>query len=358
MGNILKYQNPSSPLLIQRVNQSDANFVKRLLDPNIKHIQDWEDKSKIATHKMSWAEDEQGAFVYPEVQEIDGELVDFTHPSHKRSEGIDSAIERRDTVRMTPEQAEWFTTHYKDYYPKFQTFETYLELDDAIRYAEIGVKGNKARIKNATERVMRDINDYINNAASPMKKPSKVKTADNWRQPFDEMTPIEELGHRGKTTEDFILSDNYKKGGSIIKHKNGGIMIPDILKFFGGGGIPMFQDSGTIPRKVNVLTHRDPRMGDDHFVRPYVYGEHPGTDLQGIYHNNYVFNTDGQSTFEWDGDRNIRRHISSYEDASQPQDTNVFVSGVPISKNMFPKDSWQELHKYMDDKKTNALLGK
>lgn len=53
MSNILKYQNPSSPLLIQRVNQSDANFIKRLLDPNRKHIQDWEDKSKIATHKLS-----------------------------------------------------------------------------------------------------------------------------------------------------------------------------------------------------------------------------------------------------------------------------------------------------------------
>ena len=39
-GGILKYQNPSSPLLVQRVNQSDANFVKRLLDPNRKHIQD------------------------------------------------------------------------------------------------------------------------------------------------------------------------------------------------------------------------------------------------------------------------------------------------------------------------------
>ena len=58
-------------------------------------------------------------------------------------------------------------------------FETYLELDDALRFADIGVKGNKARIKNATEHVMRDINDYINNAASPMKKSSKVKVADD-----------------------------------------------------------------------------------------------------------------------------------------------------------------------------------
>ena len=135
-------------------------------------------------------------------------------------------------------------------------------------------------------------------------------------------------------------------------------MIPDIIKFFNGSGIPMFQNSGTIPRKVNVLTYRDPRMGDDHFVQPYVYGDHPGTDLQGIYNDNYVFNTDGQNTYEWDGDRNIRRHISPYDGDLQQRDTSVFVSGVPVTKNMFPKDSWQELHNYMDDKKIKALLGK
>ena len=40
-GGIIKYQNPSDniPSLIQRVNKSKANFVKRLLDPNRKSIQ-------------------------------------------------------------------------------------------------------------------------------------------------------------------------------------------------------------------------------------------------------------------------------------------------------------------------------
>lgn len=122
MSNILKYQNPSSPLLINRINQSKANFVKRLLDPNRKSIQNWVNPLSISTHKLGWATEDtkQGAFVYPEVQEIDGELIDFTHPSHRRSEGINSAIERRDTVRMTPEQAEWFTENYKQYYPSFK----------------------------------------------------------------------------------------------------------------------------------------------------------------------------------------------------------------------------------------------
>ena len=121
MGNIIKYQNPSSPL-INRVNKSKANFVKRLLDPNRKHIQDWVNPLSISTHKLGWATEDtkQGAFVYPEVQEINGELIDFTHPSHLRSEGMNSAIERRDAVRMTPEQAKWFTENYKQYYPGFK----------------------------------------------------------------------------------------------------------------------------------------------------------------------------------------------------------------------------------------------
>lgn len=122
MSNILKYQNPSSPLLIQRVNKSNANFVKRLLDPNRKSIQNWVNPLSVSTHKLGWATEntKQGAFVYPEIQEINGELIDFTHPSHRRSEAINSAIERRDTVRMTPKQAKWFTENYKQYYPSFK----------------------------------------------------------------------------------------------------------------------------------------------------------------------------------------------------------------------------------------------
>ena len=76
----------------------------------------------MSTHKLGWATEDtkQGAFVYPEIQEINGELVDFTNPIYRRSEGINSAVERRDTVRMTPEQAKWFTENYKQHYPEFK----------------------------------------------------------------------------------------------------------------------------------------------------------------------------------------------------------------------------------------------
>ena len=121
MSNILKYQNPSSPLLIQQINQSGANFVKRLLDPNRKSIPDWETKcAKIATHKLGWAEDDHGAYVFPEVQEIDGQLIDFSRPPYASGIADYMAHKNNNIVRMSPEEADWFTRNYKQYYPSFK----------------------------------------------------------------------------------------------------------------------------------------------------------------------------------------------------------------------------------------------
>ncbi len=121
MSNILKYQNPSSPLLIQQVNQSGANFVKRLLDPNRKSIPDWETKgAKIATHKLGWAEDDYGAYVFPEVQEIDGQLIDFSRPPYAPGIADYMAHKNNNIIRVSPEEADWFTRNYKQYYPSFK----------------------------------------------------------------------------------------------------------------------------------------------------------------------------------------------------------------------------------------------
>lgn len=62
----------------------------------------------------------------------------------------------------------------------------------------------------------------------------------------------------GKVTEECIAKGKNSKDPKIRKratfaanarkwkHENGGIMIPDIIKFFNGGGIPMFQNSGQL----------------------------------------------------------------------------------------------------------------
>lgn len=116
------YIEKEDPVLKDR--RPKANFYQRLLDPNRQTIPDWQHKGNIATHKMSYAtnEDNTKAVVYPEVQEINGKLYDFTDPKNKADkwDALNRAIETGDTIQMTPTQAEWWTTHYKDYYPSLK----------------------------------------------------------------------------------------------------------------------------------------------------------------------------------------------------------------------------------------------
>lgn len=117
---------PLDSLVADINRRSKADFVQRLLDSNRDYIQDWE-SDNIATHKLGWATDDKGAIVFPNVQRINGKLYDFTDPKNKRKkwDALDSAIERGDTLRMTPAQAEEFTKTYKKYYPKGKTFKAF-----------------------------------------------------------------------------------------------------------------------------------------------------------------------------------------------------------------------------------------
>ena len=87
------------------------NFIQRLEDPNRKSILDWASKPTwrnnytydISTHKMGYehAPDDSGrAIVYPEVQEINGKLVDFTRPPYHGWAGYDSALDGGDHLMM------------------------------------------------------------------------------------------------------------------------------------------------------------------------------------------------------------------------------------------------------------------
>lgn len=123
---IVKYQKGDKinlDSLVSSINKrSNADFVKRLKQRNRQYIKDWA-SNNIATHKLSWATDDNGAIVFPSVQRIDGKLYDFTDPKNNRGkwDALDTAIERGDTLRMTPSEADLFTRNYKKYYPKFQT---------------------------------------------------------------------------------------------------------------------------------------------------------------------------------------------------------------------------------------------
>lgn len=108
-----------------RPDNTKPDFVRRLEDPNRKSIPDWANPDNIATHKMAWATEDNHAVVYPNVQNISGKLVDFTRPPYSKWAGYDSAVQRGDTLHMTPKQADNFTRNYKKFYPNFYAYGGY-----------------------------------------------------------------------------------------------------------------------------------------------------------------------------------------------------------------------------------------
>ena len=103
--------------LINRINStSKADFVERLKDPNRKTIPYG---NGVATHRLAYATDDTGtAIVFPEVQSYEDTLKEFVG-----RDAIERAIERRDTLNMSIREADWFTKHYKEYYPGFNSYK-------------------------------------------------------------------------------------------------------------------------------------------------------------------------------------------------------------------------------------------
>lgn len=126
-GNGFKKGGPTDSKyssLINRVNTSNADFVQRINDPNRITIPAWEDPyNSVATHKLGWTTDNKGnAVVFPSVQNINGRLVDFTRPPYSKWAAYDNAVQRGDTLMMKPNEAQWYTEHYKEYAPKGNGF--------------------------------------------------------------------------------------------------------------------------------------------------------------------------------------------------------------------------------------------
>ena len=111
----LTKENIGKDNLFDLIKNSNANWAKRLQDPNRKYIT-YPDGS-IGNFKLAWSEDETGIIVYPEIQEINGQLVDL---SGNREKAWKSAIEHKDYIYFpSKEAADWFTKNYKNYYKGF-----------------------------------------------------------------------------------------------------------------------------------------------------------------------------------------------------------------------------------------------
>ena len=113
--------------VLDLVNNSKADFVSRLIDENRVTIPDWNNKDDIATHKLSYARDGDRWIIYPNVQNIDGKLYDFSDPKYgldKGRQALDSALYSGDYVEVPSEaDARWFTESYKRYYPGFNKYD-------------------------------------------------------------------------------------------------------------------------------------------------------------------------------------------------------------------------------------------
>ena len=125
LADIKKAYNNSMKDALDKVNESEAPFVERLKDPDRKSIEAWEKPGDIATHRLGVGTDENNNhYIYPQVQEIDGKLIDYSRPPYSPFAGMISAEERGDTVRVPSiEEGIAFTEHYKDFYPKGNTFK-------------------------------------------------------------------------------------------------------------------------------------------------------------------------------------------------------------------------------------------
>lgn len=118
---------PREREVLDLVNNSKADFVSRLIDENRATIPDWNNKDDIATHKLSYARDGDRWIIYPNVQNIDGKLYDFSDPKYGLDKGLqalDSALYSGDYVEVPSEaDARWFTESYKNHYPGFNKYK-------------------------------------------------------------------------------------------------------------------------------------------------------------------------------------------------------------------------------------------
>ena len=104
--------------------KNKSNIYQRMKDPNRKTITDWK-TGKTSTHKLAYATVDNKVVVYPNIQEINGELYDFTDPKNNRGkwDSLKRAINTGDTIQFKNEtDANKFVNNYKK---EFKGFDKY-----------------------------------------------------------------------------------------------------------------------------------------------------------------------------------------------------------------------------------------
>lgn len=154
--------SPEKKKLLDRINSSKADFIQRMKDPNRAFITNPD--GSVSTHRMAYVTNGDDAVVYPEIQNIGGELVEI--PADM---AYQSAIDRGDTLHMTPRQAKWFTRKYKKFYP----FNTYADGGSAV------------------DGVLRD---YLAESGDPMSEVLSIDTSPVSSQPVVYKPEVPDIG--------------------------------------------------------------------------------------------------------------------------------------------------------------------
>ncbi len=107
--DIIAYANTSEAPFMKRIHNSDT---RNIPEPQ-KYWKDGIDSGKRSTHLLATGEADGKYYVYPEVQEENGELKWF-------EDGFKRALENNDVIEFpSEEEALWFSENYKKYYPQF-----------------------------------------------------------------------------------------------------------------------------------------------------------------------------------------------------------------------------------------------
>lgn len=140
--------------------KNKSNMYQRMKNPNRKTITDWK-TGKTSTHKLAYATVDNKVVVYPNIQEINGELYDFTDPKNNRGkwDSLKRAISTGDTLQFNNEvDADKFVNNYKK---KFKGFDKYAGGGIAYRNAFRTAFGNNVGVYAP------DVNDLFNYKSIP-----------------------------------------------------------------------------------------------------------------------------------------------------------------------------------------------
>ena len=227
---LITYANNQKPPFIQRILNNDERSIPLIMEDGKKYH---------GTHLLSYGERDGKTYVFPEIQDFDGDLIRLNWPAN-----LDTAIERGDFLEMDPEEAELFTKEYKKFYPNYKPFK--MENGGELSYFKQGGKTLKEKLEEDGE--------WINIVNSGRMKLDKSKLD---QDQLSGKKPVGEL-NREKL---YLIGDKIYFESDIPKQ--------ELEKFKQGGQMNVIPEGALHARKNNMegagkdFTHKGIPVIDD-----------------------------------------------------------------------------------------------